>query len=309
MNRTITTAIAGLLALSATATIAATAPPAAPPSPTAAAAGVGPATTAAIVVKDGRTQPENLTVTPGGDVISGSFSTPMINIVRRGATTAETFVDLTNDGGGTTLGVLADAGSSTLWACQSTSGEGGRQTHLRGFDLATGAAKLRWTLPSPSTCNDFAVAPDRSLYIADTSGKIYKLAPGAQTATLFLDGPAVAGIDGISFLNGQLYYNSITTSRLFRVPIGADGRAGAAVEIAVTPALSRPDGMRSANGKLFVAEQGGNRISALTIAGDTASLSVVKDGLQRPTGVQPAGNSLWYAELTPGRVSSIPLPQ
>ena len=59
------------------------------------------ASAAEIVIKDGRTQPENLTVTPDGDVIVGSFSTPMINIVRKGATTAETFIDLTNDGGGT----------------------------------------------------------------------------------------------------------------------------------------------------------------------------------------------------------------
>ena len=266
------------------------------------------ASAAEIVIKDGRTQPENLTVTPDGDVIAGSFTTPMINIVRKGATTAETFIDLTNDGGGTTLGVLADAGSNTLWACQSTSGPEGRATHVRGFDLKTGAAKLRWTLPSPSTCNDMAVAPDKALYIADFSGKIYKLPAGAQAAELFLDGPLVRAVDGIAFLDGALYYNSFMSGRVYRVPVDAAGRAGTPVEITLDNPLSRPDGMRSGAGKLFVAEQGNNRISSLTITGDTGKVAVVKDGLQRPSGVQPAGDTLWYNELTPGKVSSMPMP-
>ncbi len=70
MPRTIAAAIAALLTLSAS-----------------------PALAAEFVIKDGRTSPENLTVNPAGDVITGSFSTPLINILKKGSTTAETFID------------------------------------------------------------------------------------------------------------------------------------------------------------------------------------------------------------------------
>lgn len=267
------------------------------------------ASAAEIVIRDGKTQPENLTVTPEGHVIAGSYTTTFISIIRKGSTSAEIFVDLANDGGGTTLGVLADASNSTLWACQSTSGADGRATHLRGFDLKTGAAKLRWTLPSPSTCNDFAVAPDKSLYVADTSGKIYRLPAGATSAILVLDGPLVSGIDGIAFLNGTLYYNSIFSGKVYRLPLDAAGKAGTPVEITLDQPLTGPDGMRPGGNALYVAEQRANRIVSLTFTGDSAKVSIVRDGLQRPTGVQPDGDILWYAELTPGRVTSMPMPR
>lgn len=262
-----------------------------------------------ITIRDGKTQPENLTVTPDGHVITGSYTTPLISIVRKGTTSAETFVDLTNDGGGTSLGVLADTANGMLWACQLTSGADGRATHLRGFDLKTGAAKLRWTLPSPSTCNDFTVAPDKALFVADTSGKIYRLPAGASNADLVLDGQLVSGIDGIAFLNGALYYNSISSGKVYRVPLEASGKAGTPVEITLDQPLTGPDGMRAGGNMLFVAEQRANRIVSLTFTDDSARVTVVKDGLQRPTGVQPDGNTLWYAELTPGRVTSMPMPR
>jgi sugar lactone lactonase YvrE len=205
--------------------------------------------------------------------------------------------------------VLSDAANGTLWACQSTSGTEGRATHLRGFDLNTGAAKLRWTLPGPSNCNDFAVAPDKSLYVADTSGKIYRLPAGSASASLVLDGTLVSGIDGIAFLNGTLYYNSIFSGKVYRLPLDPSGKAGTPVEISLDQPLSGPDGMRPGGNMLFVAEQRANRIVSLTFSGDAAKVTVIKDGLQRPTGVQPDGNTLWYAELTPGRITSMPLPR
>lgn len=264
---------------------------------------------AEFTIRDGRTQPENLTVTPEGHVITGSYATPFISIVRKGSSSAETFVDLTNDGGGTTLGVLSDPINGILWACQSTSGADGRATHLRGFDLKTGAARMRWTLPGPSNCNDFTVAPDKSLYIADTRGKIYRLPAAAVSAVLVLDGQLVSGIDGIAFLNGTLYYNSIFSGKVYRVPLDASGKAGTPVEISLDQPLNGPDGMRAGGNMLFVAEQRANRIVSLTFTGDSAKVTVVKDGLQRPTGVQPDGDTVWYAELTPGRVTSIPMPR
>ena len=123
---------------------------------------------------------------PGGVLIVGSASTPFVYKVRPGASTAEKFVDASAEGPGTFFfGMLADASSNTLWTCQLTPVPNTtpvqRHTALRGFDLSTGAAKIRWNLPGDnSTCNDFAIGPDKALYITDTANsKIYKL-PGRR---------------------------------------------------------------------------------------------------------------------------------
>src|SRR6204780_2717232 len=113
-----------------------------------------------ILIADAKSQPESLTVTPGGVLIVGSASTPFVYRVRSGSTTAEKFVDASAEGPGTFFfGMLADASTNTLWTCQLTPVPGTkpvrRHTALRGFDLTTGAQKLRWNLPGDnSTCND-----------------------------------------------------------------------------------------------------------------------------------------------------------
>src|SRR5258708_21642080 len=152
------------------------------------------ASAADILIVDAKSQPESLTVAPGGVLIVGSASTPFVYKVLSCSTTAEKFVDASTEGAGTFfLGMLADASSNTLWTCQLTPVPGAtpvqRHTALRRFDLAAGTPKIRWNLPGDnSTCNDFAIGPDKALYIADTANsKIYRLPAGASTAALFLE--------------------------------------------------------------------------------------------------------------------------
>src|SRR3984957_15817656 len=127
------------------------------------------ASAAEILIVDEKSQPESLTPAPGGILIGGSASPPFIYKVRPGSTTPEKFVDASAEGPGTFFfGMLADGASNTLWACQLTPVPGTtpvkRHTALRGFDLSTGAEKLRWNLPGEnSTCNDFSVGPDKAL--------------------------------------------------------------------------------------------------------------------------------------------------
>ena len=99
---------------------------------------------------DDESQPESLTVAPGGVLIVGSASTPFIYKVRPGSTTPEKFVDASAEGAGTFFfGMLADAATNTLWACQLTPVPGttpaNRHTALRGFDLSTGAESFAGT--------------------------------------------------------------------------------------------------------------------------------------------------------------------
>jgi hypothetical protein len=269
---------------------------------------------AGILIGDEKSRPESLTVAPSGVLIVGSASSPFVYKVRPGSSIAEKFIDVGAEGPGTSfLGMLADAASNTLWTCQRTTIPNAPPMHgqsaLRGFDLKTGAPKLRWSLPGDNTaCNDFAFGPDRALYITDTFGsRIYKLPASSSTAELFLEHELLKGVDGITFLDGTLYVNNVLSGKLYRIPTGADGKPGQPVEIATDQPLKGPDGMRAANGKLFVAENGAGVIASLTINGDKATVTVLKEGLKRPTGIEPAGDTLWFTEIDAGKADSIPL--
>ncbi len=274
------------------------------------------ASAAEILISDAKSQPESLTMAPGGVLIVGSASSPFVYKVKPGSSTAEKFIDASAEGPGTFFfGMLADASTNTLWTCQLTpvpdSTPVRRHTALRAFDISTGAPKLRWDLPGDnSTCNDFAIGPDKALYITDTAnGKIYKLPAGASTAELFLEARTLMGVDGITFLNGTLYVNNVIFNKLYRIPVDASGKPDQPVDIWMDQPIKGPDGMRAANGKLLVAENGSGKISAITVNGDKASVTVLKEGLKTPTGVEPAGDTIWIAERGAGKAVSIPLPK
>jgi SMP-30/Gluconolactonase/LRE-like region len=271
---------------------------------------------AEILIADAKSQPESLTVAPGGVVIAGSASSPFVYKVRAGSSTAEKFIDAADEGPGTFFfGMLADASSNTLWTCQLTpvpdAAPVRRHTAVRGFDLSTGAPKMRWDLPGDnSTCNDFSIGPDKALYITDTAnGRVYRLARGGSAAELYLEDQTLKGVDGITFLNGTLYVNNVVTNKIYRIPADAGGKAQAPVEISLDQSVSKPDGMRAGNGKIFVAENGGGKISVITVSGDKGSVTVIKDGLKTPTGVELAGNTVWFTERGTGKVMSIPMPK
>jgi sugar lactone lactonase YvrE len=274
------------------------------------------ASAADILIGDAKSQPESLTVAPGGVLIVGSASSPFVYKVRPGSTTAEKFIDASAEGPGTFFfGMLADASTNTLWTCQLTpvlnTTPPARHTTLRSFDLTTGAAKIRWNLPGDNNvCNDFAIGPDKALYITDTfPGRIFRLPAGASAAELYLEHRTLSGVDGITFLDGVLYVNNVVYNKLYRIPVDATGKPGTPVDIWIDQPIKGPDGMRAAHGKLLVAENGSGKISALTINGDKASLTVLKDGLDTPTGVEPAGDTIWIAERGAGKAVSIPMPK
>jgi hypothetical protein len=271
---------------------------------------------AEVLIADAKSQPESLTIASGGVLIVGSASSPYVYRVRPGSSTAEKFIDASAEGPGTFFfGVLADAASNTLWTCQLTpvpnTTPPTRHTALRSFDLTTGAPKVRWNLPGDSNvCNDFAIGPDKALYITDTiPGRIFRLPAGATSAELYLEHPTLRGVDGITFLDGVLYVNNVIFNKFYRIPVSADGKPGAPIDIWMDQPVKGPDGMRAANGKLFLAENASGKISALTVNGDKATVTVIKDGLKTPTGVEPAGNVIWIAERGAGKAVSIPMPK
>ena len=55
----------------------------------------------------------------------------------------------------------------------------------------------------------------------------------------------LTGIDGLTFLNGVLYYNSVFFNNLYRVPVDASGKAGTPVQIWMDAPVKGTDGMRT----------------------------------------------------------------
>lgn len=269
---------------------------------------------AEILIKDAKSQPESLAAAPDGTLIVGSASTPYVYKIKPGSTTPEVFIDASAEGPGTFFfGQLVDGG--TVWSCMLTPVAGvtpvARHTALIGSDLKTGKRVLRWDLPGAnSTCNDFTVGPDKALYISDTANaRIYRLAPGAQSAELWLEHRNLTGIDGLTFLNGVMYINSVFFNNLYRVPVDANGKPGTPVQIWMDAPVKGPDGMRAVGNMLLHAENGAGKVDSLTINGDTAHVTVLKDGMNTPTGVEPAGNTIWIAERGAGKAISIPMPR
>jgi hypothetical protein len=269
------------------------------------------AAAAATVTVPEKGAPESITVAPNGDLILGSSGGPRIFRAKKGADKADVFVDVSADGMVIFLGVLSDPSTNTLWGCEiyTTATGGPGHSALRGFDLKSGVAKFRWDLPgAQNLCNDFVVGPDKALYISDTLGaKIWRLKPGAAEPELFLDDRTLTGIDGITFIGDTLYENNVTFNKLYRVPIDANGKAGKPVDIWLDKPIKGPDGMRAANGKLFLAENAAGKVDVVTVTGDTASVTVLQEGLSTPTAIEPFGDTLWYGERTADRAHSMPL--
>lgn len=265
------------------------------------------------VMTDAKSEPESVTMAPDGSLILGSASKPVIYRATKGESQGKVFINAFTEGGVTFLGVLADAKTNSLWACQigKVPDSQNRRTTLRSFDLTSGDSKFRWALPGDNNlCNDFTLAQDGTLYVSDTLGaRIYRIRPKAQAGELVIEDPSLKGVDGITFLDGVLYVNNVDSGDLFRLPLDASGKAGKLQKIETDQPLKGPDGMRAAHGKLFVAENAGGRVDMLTIEGNKAKVTVLLDGLVKPTAIEPSGDLLWIGDRGADKAVAIPLPK
>jgi glucose/arabinose dehydrogenase len=263
-----------------------------------ASAGNAPSRTQ-ITINDTDVRPENLTSSADGTVYFGSMAKGTIYRAAPGASQAEPWILASSAGLTSVLGVLADDKSNTLWVCQNAAGgRGGAPvtgtTALRSFDLKTGAAKGTYPFPANSRmCNDIAVSADGSAYASESfGGRVHRLKRGATALEVWAKDEQMSVIDGLAFLaDGSLYVNTFNTGKIFRIPVNADGSAGALVPIETSLPLVRPDGLRAAGPrKLIQAEQQG-RIAELTIDGNRAEVRVIQDGLPGAAGVTLVGDS------------------
>jgi len=252
-----------------------------------------------VTIHDTDVAPENLTSSRDGTVYFGSMAKGTIYRAAPGAAQAEPWILASTAGLTRVLGVLADERSNTLWVCQNaTDGRGGApvvgQTALRSFDLKSGAA--RGTFPFPPNgglCNDVAVATDGTVYASESfRGRVHRLKPGATELEVWASDSALNVIDGLALLGDRaLYVNNFATGTLFRIPVNADGSAGAIEPIETSLPLVRPDGLRTVGPRTLIQAEGQGRVAELTIQGNRAEVRVLRDGFTRATGVTLVGDS------------------
>lgn len=254
---------------------------------------------AEVTPRDTSARPENITSGRDGTVYFGSMASGTIYRAAPGASRAEPWILASAAGLSNVLGVLADDRSNTLWVCQNVAGRRGGApvagpTALRSFDLTSGATLGTYPFPADAGfCNDIAVAADGAVYASESyRGRVHRLRPGAAALEVWASDSAINVIDGLAFLgDGSLYVNTFDTGRLFRIPVRADGRAGAVIRIETSLPLVRPDGLRTAGPRTLIQTEQQGRVAELVIDGNRAEVRVLRDGLPRASGVTLVGES------------------
>jgi len=250
--------------------------------------------------------PESLTALPDGTLFIGSIGLGQIWKHAPNTQIPTKFVD----GQKQVNGVLADQASNQLYACVTDSSVMPSKVAVKAFGLDDGQEKAKYDLPDGSLCNDMVFDGAGNLYVADSSGKIYKRAQGGTTLVQWAMGgmlnPMNAGgfgADGIVFDGGtNLFVNNFETGKLLRVAINGDGTAGTVDEIVVTPPLTGPDGMRALNATTLVVAENiigmPGKLSRLVInnTAKTAAKTVLANRLDGPTSVVKVGMVYWVTE-------------
>lgn len=252
-----------------------------------------------VTINDTLVMPENLTSSQDGAVYFGSTAKGTIYRAAPGAARAEPWILALATGLTNVLGVLADDRTNTLWVCQNaTGGRGGAplvgQTALRSFDLKSGAPKGTYPFPpNAGICNDIAVSATGTAYVSESfRGRIHRLRPGASELEVWVTDQQLDVIDGLALLaDGAVYANNFTSGKLYRVPVNADGSAGAVVPIETSMPFVRPDGLRTAGPRTLIQAEGQGRVTELTINGNRAEVRVLQDNLPGATGVTLVGDS------------------
>ena len=259
--------------------------------------------------------PESVTSTRDGTLYVGSFNNGGVVKIAPGGS-AEQLVKPGANESRSTLGVLADEKSGTLYVCSNDiSGFGvagpseTKGAWLKTFDLASGVPKGSFALADPkSLCNDIVVGSDGTAYVTDSfTPNVYGLKPGGTALEIWATDPALApakdgvGLDGIAIgADGSVYVTTYIPAKLFRIAV-KDGKAGQVTELKPSRALDHADALR-ASGDGFLLIEGAGRLDKVTVKGDEAQIETIKDGLAEPVSVTQVGNIGWIAE---GKLSYI----
>lgn len=202
------------------------------------------------------------------------------------------------------LGVLADPGNHTLWICSTPNSFRSPPalgvSALMALDLNTGMQTAVYPFPGPaSACNDITVAKNGTAYVTDTpNGRVFTVKRGGKELELFAQDDRLKGIDGIAFSgDGTLYANIVTKGQMVRLDRDKTGKFSGVTQLQLSQPAAGPDGLRLISGHRFLQAEGNSgKITEVTIDGDHADITVLKEGLVSPPGVTSVGKTAYAIE-------------
>lgn len=252
-----------------------------------------------------RLHPESVSIAPDGIAYVGGMSGGVLR-VRLKTGKVEAWIKPGAFGSGALFGVLVDMRNKLLWTCTNDFTARGIKvegsdvgSYLKGFDLATGMGKVSLKLSDGSVCNDMAAGKDGTVYIADTGHpRVLAWKPAATALDIWIEDAVLGGgLDGLAFGgDGNLYIDNVRSGQLFRIAMGADGKAGKITQLATSRPLGSPDGMRRIGGLDFALAEGQGRVTRLSVKGDTVEVTTLAEGIAQPTGVDVSGGTIWYVQ-------------
>ncbi|HTL33897.1 MAG TPA: hypothetical protein VL326_12265 [Kofleriaceae bacterium] len=248
--------------------------------------------------------PESLNAGDDGTLYVGSLATGQVVAFDDGSTSPRTVIAAGANGVTGVTGVLAT--DDALWLC-SVDTTFQRPTEVKSFTLA-GEPMATFPLAQNYFCNDLAFDKQGNLYATDSfSGTVQRLKAGGAAFETYVQDARLApaaqgafGLDGIVISDDAIYVNKLDSSQLFKIGLGEDK---AVTEIAVTPPLAGPDGMRALDAHtLLVIDGSANRLSKVEIHGTTATSTPLSSDLDQPTAVAISRGSAWVSEGQLGRL-------
>lgn len=179
-------------------------------------------------------------------------------------------------------------------------------THMRKFDLKTGAPRGEVALVGANRPNDIFVMPDGTAYLSDNGGQVgtvIKVSPGGQVSLLqprddvmekpngvavMPDGTLVHGGRGVN-----ISYRDRNTGQLLREKTIPTGQFDALVPLA--------------DGSLLIASQGGHNVYKLAASGEITE--VAKEiPVPAAIGYDSKRNRLLIPQIVPGSITMVDLP-
>lgn len=259
--------------------------------------------------------PESVAAGPDGSLYVGSWRQGAVARLTPGAPQAAVLVRPGANGLANTQGVLVDAQRGALWVC---SGNIGYTTvaqtpgALKRYDLASGAAQASYAMPDEGYCNDLAQDKQGNVYVTDSRHpRVLRWTPGAPALSLWredrlLDGGGpFPGLNGIAIDGSDVYVSLVAAAPyLLRIPLAADGSAGAVSRIEAPRELKNVDALRAWQpGRLLLFESNafgggsyGGQITAARIQDRKLSLRTVVAGLNDPSSGAVVGKRVYFTE-------------
>jgi sugar lactone lactonase YvrE len=261
-----------------------------------------------ITIPGDRFFPEGVTVTQDGTFYVGSMEQGCIFKVPPGARQAEPFIEAGANGLVSVLGLYANEGQGTLWACSADAGNGrlagGAPVGVKAFDLKTGASKGSYDFPGGGFPNDLTLDNQGNLYVTDSwTPRILRLPAGGPALEEWINDPQLGveqwSLNGIDVDNNErvIYTVNQRAGQLFRIAIQPDGNAGAVTVLDTSLPLRRPDGLKLiATDTLATSEGGAGGIALIKVMGNNAEVTRVLEGLDNVTTFAFYQGSAWIVE-------------